>query len=135
MGLTVVDAGVVIAILDPRDAHHAAALAAVGGVRREREGVVLLPASAYAEILVHPFRSGPAAVDIVRRFCSEQLRLEPLSPEIAERAALLRSRHTTLRLPDALVIATADALRADRLLTTDGRWSRFSELAVIVNPP
>jgi predicted nucleic acid-binding protein len=38
-------------------------------------------------------------------------------------AAQLRAQHgPRLRLPDALVVATALELSADRLLTTDKRW-------------
>jgi predicted nucleic acid-binding protein len=45
-----------------------------------------------------------------------------LDAEIATAAARLRARHRSLRLPDALVIATASVRRADRLVTTDRRW-------------
>ena len=44
----------------------------------------------------------------------------PIDRRIAAKAARLRARHgRALRLPDALVLATADVLRADRVLTTD----------------
>ena len=48
-------------------------------------------------------------------------RVEPVSDEIACRAAQLRARHE-LKLPDALVIATAMELGAHEILTFDHRW-------------
>jgi predicted nucleic acid-binding protein len=132
MGLTVVDASVVIAVLDSKDAHHASATEALRAARMQRESIVVLPASAYAEVLVHPARAGGQAIAIVREFCTEQLAIEPLSSEIAEAAAQLRARYEGLRLPDALVVATAETLRADRLLTADRRWSAYSRRAEIL---
>jgi predicted nucleic acid-binding protein len=49
---------------------------------------------------------------------------------IARRAATMRSRHPSLRLPDALVIATAVELDADHLLTTDQRWKALRRLGL-----
>jgi predicted nucleic acid-binding protein len=48
-----------------------------------------------------------------------------LTSSIAERAAGLRAEHDRLRLPDALVLATAEELDAD-LLTYDDRLSRIA---------
>jgi predicted nucleic acid-binding protein len=50
--------------------------------------------------------------------------------EIARRAAMLRARHPSLRLPDALVIATAVKLDADHVLTTDRRWKALRGLGL-----
>jgi predicted nucleic acid-binding protein len=41
---------------------------------------------------------------------------------MATQAAILRARHRLLRLPDALVVATAAVSGADRLITTDRKW-------------
>lgn len=123
MGLTVLDAGVVIAILDASDVHHAAAAEAVTDAR-ERGDTLLLPSSAYAECLVSPYRRGPEAVAVVDSFVDAlPAQVEPASRAIASAAAELRARHAgALRLPDALVVATALVLGADRLLTTDAGW-------------
>ena len=64
MGVTVVDAGVVIALLDGNDHHHAAARRAVDAARMRGDQLVL-PASAYSEALVNPSRAGQAAIDVV----------------------------------------------------------------------
>ncbi len=117
------DAGVVIALLDAADAHHAAAVASVR-IARDRGDLLVLPASAYAECLVSPHRRGPDAVAVVDRFLDAvPARVEPADRSIAAAAAALRATHgTALRLPDGLVIATALVLGADRILTTDAGW-------------
>ena len=123
MALTVLDAGVVIAVLDPSDAHHHAAIDAVR-VARERGDNFVLPASAYAECLVAPSRRGPEAVATVDSFVDAlPAYVEPASRAIGREAAGLRARHAgALRLPDALVVATAVVLGADRVITTDSGW-------------
>jgi len=129
VAITVLDASVVIAFLDADDAHHAAAVGVVGRLRGQE---LVLSASGYAEVLVDPWRDGPEAVAVVRQFLSELgVRVEPLTADVAERAARLRSIHRGLRLPDALVLATADALDATAL-TADRSWSRVSRRARIV---
>ena len=129
MAIVVLDASVVIALLDARDVHHAAAVTAVGQARRE---TLVLPASAHAEILVDPWRRGQAAVAVVRHFVSDLgIHVEPLTADIAERAARLRAEHGALRLRDALVLATADALDAVAL-TCDQAWPRASRRARVV---
>jgi len=129
MAIVVLDASVIIAFLDAGDTHHAAAGAAIGQIRRD---VLVLPSSAYAEVLVDPWRRGSDAVAVVRRFVGDLgIRIEPLTADIAERAARLRARHRALRLPDALVIATAEALDA-AALTCDRSWPRASRRARVV---
>jgi predicted nucleic acid-binding protein len=123
MALTILDAGVVIAILDSSDIHHVAARQAVAFAigRGDELGV---PASAYAEVLVGPFRQGTKAAATVDAFLAAlPARVEPATREIAVAAAELRARFgSRLRLPDALVVATAVVLHATRLLTTDAGW-------------
>ena len=49
---------------------------------------------------------------------------------IAVAAAALRANHAALKLPDALVVATASVLGADRLLTTDRGWPTARDLGL-----
>jgi len=123
VGLTVLDAGVVIAVLDAGDAHHAAALTALTDAR-DRGDQLVIPVSAYAECLVAPSRSGTAATATVNRFIDAlPARIEPATRAIGATAASLRALHgPSLRLPDALVVATAAVLEADRIFTTDAGW-------------
>jgi predicted nucleic acid-binding protein len=130
VGLTVLDAGVLIGVLDASDAHHGAARRALAAAR-ERGDRLVVPASAYAEILVGPAAAGPQQVQTVDEFLARlPATVEAITPDMARRAAHLRARHRRLRLPDALVIATAEALGADVLLTTDHEWPARSALGV-----
>jgi len=129
VAIVVLDASVVIALLDAGDAHHAAALAAIGQARRE---ALVLPASAYAEVLVDPWRRGPEAVSVVRQLVADLgIHVQPLTAHAAEGAARLRARNSALRLPDALVLATADALDAT-VLTSDRAWARVTRRARVI---
>ena len=122
MGLIHLDAGVVIGLLDADDAHHESANAALVRVMRTSDRVAMA-ASTFAECLVGPHRRGPRAVAIVEDLV-ERLPIEivDLDREVARTAASLRARHTRLRLPDALVLATAIEKSAAELLTTDRKW-------------
>ncbi len=135
MGLTVLDAGVVIAVLDASDVHHAAAAEAVTSAR-ERGDTLVLPSSAYVECLVSPYRRGPEAVAVVDSFVDAlPARVEPASRAIASTAAELRARHAgALRLPDALVVATALVVGADRLITTDAGWPALTVSVEVLAP-
>jgi predicted nucleic acid-binding protein len=123
VGLIVLDAGVVIAVLDARDVHHPAAVKALSDAQ-DLGNELVLPVSAYAECLVSPSRSGPAPVATVDRFLDMlPARVEPATRAIGAVAASLRATYgPALRLPDALVVATAVVLEADRVVTTDARW-------------
>ncbi len=128
MGVTVVDAGVIIGFLDANDAHHSTAHRALGDARSRNDRIVL-PASAFAEILVGPARRGVDAVAAVRGLVDRvPLAVEPLDAEIAVVAAAIRARHPSLKLPDALVIATASHIDADHLVTTDRGWPTRAKL-------
>jgi len=123
VGLIVLDAGVVIAILDARDLHHEAAREAISDALAAGDRFVL-PASAYAEVMVAPSGRGAEAVVTADAFVDAlPAAVEPATREVAVVAAGLRSRHgTRLRLPDALVVATATVKGAERIMTTDSRW-------------
>lgn len=132
MALTVLDTGVVIGFLDPTDAHHVRAVAALTALRKASDkGVV--PASAYAELLVQPYRRGASRVKVVDDALDALgFVVEPITRSTARAAAQLRAGHPGLRLPDALIVATARTLKASRLITTDAGWPRFSGLKVDV---
>lgn len=132
MGLTVLDASVIIAVLDGLDLHHAAAREALAA-RLAAGDAMVLPVSAYAETLVAPYRRGADAVAIVDGFLAAMPAvLEPVTARIATTAARLRARHgRRLPLPDAFVVATGIELSADRVLTCDRRWPEL-EIAIEV---
>jgi predicted nucleic acid-binding protein len=130
MGLTVLDAGVVIAGLDADDVHHAAAAAALGAAQ-DRGDAFALPSSAYAEIVVGPAARGSVFVAHVDAALDAMaISIADADRATARRAATLRARHSALRLPDALVIATAIEFEAGHLLTTDRRWKSLRRLGL-----
>lgn len=122
MALIVIDASVVIALLDPADTLHAAA-------RREFDQAagdeLALPASALAETLVAPARAGKLE-QARRRIQALELRIADIDEDVALEAARWRGLHDRLRIPDALVLATAEVLDAKVLLTGDAKWKALS---------
>jgi predicted nucleic acid-binding protein len=131
VALIVVDASVMIALLDPADALHQAAARAL----TSRAGDDLkLPASAYSESLVAPARSDALSA-AKAAIASLLIDVVPITEGIAEDAAELGGRHPKLRLPDALVIATGNALNADTVLTGDAAWRRLSNMVTVLQRP
>ena len=135
MGLTHLDAGVIIAFLDADDSDHDAATSILASALDQADRLSIA-ASALAECLVGPARRSTKSVQLVRTAIGRlPATVVPLDDEIATRAAVLRARHRTLKLPDALVIATADTAGADRLVTTDRRWptAKAMKLAIAID--
>jgi len=125
----VLDSSVLLALFDGQDALHQRAATALA--RRRRAGAVpILPAVVLAEVLVGAARLG--ALEARR----EQVRatgapLVPVDEPVAVGAARLRAEHPGLRLPDALVLATAQLRDAD-VLTGDQRWERYYDRVEVV---
>jgi predicted nucleic acid-binding protein len=131
MGLIHLDAGVVIGLLDASDARHESATHALGESMRSADRIAMA-ASAFAECLVGPSLRGPRAIEIVNDlFGRVPIEIIPLDATIARMAAGIRAKHTSIRLPDALVIATAANATADRLVTTDRRWPTARKLGLV----
>jgi predicted nucleic acid-binding protein len=116
------DADVLIAFLDPADAQHERAIAEL----RPRLAVgdqLLTSASVYAEVMVRPLQQGTdARVD--EFLDATATHVVAVDRSLARRAAQLRGRHRSLRLGDALSLATALAHDAT-LITLDRRLQRI----------
>lgn len=124
MALIHLDAGVVIGFLDGNDAHHRSAHQVFTELHREADGIEMA-ASALAECLVGPARhDSEAIVTVLHSLDRLGVRIVNLDSAIAAEAARLRAAHRQIRLPDALVIATARLRNADRLVTTDRGWPK-----------
>jgi len=119
----ILDASVVIGLLDTADPHHGRAVDDVEAADLEGQQLVL-PASAYSETLV-AFARVRRLDEARRAIIAMGITVVPLTDTIAERAAQLRARHARLRLPDAIVLATAQELDG-RLLSYDRRLSRLA---------
>ena len=128
MALIHLDAGVLIGFLDGDDAHHQTSRAVIAEALDQGDRLAMA-ASALAECLVGPARRGDEAINLVHDL-RRRLPIEvvDLDVDIATEAARLRAGHRSLRLPDALVIATAFEREADELITTDRRWPDAKEL-------
>lgn len=122
MGLIHLDAGVIIGFLDGNDTHHHAARGVLAHALRTGDRLAMA-SSALAECLVGPARRGETEVRTVRNMIERlPITIVALDTEIATTAARLRAAHRSLRLPDALVIATAIEDASDQLITTDRKW-------------
>ena len=128
MALIIIDASVVIALLDPADALHAAARQEFDQVAGEE---LALPASALAETLVAPARAGKLE-EARQRIQALELLIADVDEDVALEAARWRGRHSRLRLPDALVLATAEVLNASVLLTGDANWKAISSRVRVI---
>lgn len=127
MALVVLDTSVLIAHFDRSDSLHSVATQALGAHELDD---LRLPASAYAETLVEAVSQGRDAT-MRTAILALSVTVEPITSISAERTAEIRSRHRSLRLPDALVLGCAEALEADVVLTGDRRWARFPRVRVL----
>jgi predicted nucleic acid-binding protein len=120
----ILDASVLIGLLDTADAHHDRSIDDVDAADRAGRQL-LLPASAYSETLVAFARTGRLH-DARKAVAAMGITVVPLTETIAERAAELRARHERLHLPDAIVLATARE-QGGELLSYDRRLSRLAD--------
>ena len=117
----ILDASVLIGLLDTEDSHHDRAVEAVDQADRA-DHQLLTPASAYSEALIAFARAGRVE-DARNAIAGMGITVVPLTAPTAEHAAELRALHDSLRLPDALVLATAHE-HGGVLLTYDERLAR-----------
>jgi predicted nucleic acid-binding protein len=117
------DADVVIAFLDAADDQHAHAVDLLGPRLPAGEEIVI-GASVYAEVMVCPLArgTGERVDEFIDAIGASVLAIDR---ELARRAADLRARHRSLRLPGALSLATALMAGAD-LVTLDQRLRRVA---------
>lgn len=123
MATVALDADVLIAFLDASDDQHQRAIDLLRP-RLAAGARIVIAASVYAEILVHPLTRGSdqAIDDFLAAIGADVVAVDR---DIARRAAQLRATHRSLRLPDALSLATAHATKAD-LLTLDQRLQKIA---------
>ena len=87
-----------------------------------RRASLLMAVSAYSEALVRPLLNGKG--DVVEDFVEIlQVEIIPADRNVGRRAAELRAQRRSLRLPDALVLATAQMHQAP-LLSFDAKVMR-----------
>jgi len=127
----VLDSGVVVGFLDRQDALHDAADAAVRELVRGQR--MLASVVTYAEVLTGARLGHHNEDDVAGFFAGLLSAVLPVDVAVAEEAADLRSRVKALRMPDALILATAEMdPEVDLIVTGDQRLSKVSGLRVDV---
>jgi predicted nucleic acid-binding protein len=115
----VVDSGVLLALWDPDDAWHQAALTALERYLASGARLVV-PVSALSEVLVGAFRATPYAVRTVESFVDDLVgEVRPTDRAVGRAAARLLAEYPTLALAEALLLATGEVVGAQDILTTN----------------
>jgi predicted nucleic acid-binding protein len=115
----VLDSDAVVGFLDRDDALHEAADAAIRDLAHEQR--LLVSVITYAEVMTGA-KLGHHDEDHVRGFFSQLISaVLPVDMDVADVAADLRSRSKSLRMPDALIVATAETDPDARLVVTGDR--------------
>jgi hypothetical protein len=124
----VLDSDAVVGFLDRNDALHAAADTAIREVARESR--LLVSVITYAELQTGA-RLGHHPQEKVQGFFTQLISaVLPVDLKVADRAAELRSSRKSLRMPDALVLATAETAEdADMIVTGDEKLSKVPGVA------
>lgn len=133
MGSVAVDSGVIIALFDSSDVHHVWSMEQIQQIVTARHAIVI-SALTVAEVLVRPAQAGVA--DAVRAdLMSLRPRVIDVDADLAASAARMRGSRTGLRLPDAIIVATALWAQCDYLVTTDQRMAVAADgIPVRVSP-
>lgn len=123
----VLDSDAVVGFLDRKDALHAAADATIRDLIRGQR--LLVSVVTYAEVLTGPLL-GHHDQTQVRGFFAELIsEVLPVDMTVADKAAELRSRFKPLRMPDALILATAGTNPdVDLLVTGDAQTPKVPGL-------
>lgn len=124
----VLDSDAVVGFLDRKDALHDAADAAIRDLVRGQR--LLVSVVTYAEVLTGA-RLGHHDEAQVRGFFSGLISgVLPVDVAVAEMAAELRSRRKSLRMPDALILATAEIHpEVDLVVTGDTQVAKVPGLS------
>jgi predicted nucleic acid-binding protein len=130
MAVTLLDTSAVIAFLYRDDQLHEAAAAAVRSAGRR--GGLAVSVITVAELLTGVERghhAGGTIEEFLQVAAPTHYRVEN---QAARAAAFLRGATPSLRMPDALILATAQVTAdVDSVITGDARWAKLSlDLAV-----
>lgn len=125
--MILLDSTVVVGFLDADDALHDVTLARLKGLASKHSftASVITYAEVMTGVLGHHEQS---AVDAF--FDAILTDLLPVDKPLAARAAMLRAQNTSLRMPDALILATADVNDdVELVLCADSAWPRVGGLS------
>jgi predicted nucleic acid-binding protein len=98
-----------------------------------RQATFVISAVSESEILVRPMRDKSAeAIERIADLLSEDgINVVEVDRAIGRRAAQLRANHKPLRLPDAMIIATALDAGCDAIIGNDHEWSRVKGIPFV----
>lgn len=121
--VTLLGGDVLLGILDPGSPRHGAARAVAEAALGDGHELVVA-ASTYAEVAIGAAQGGApqGRHDLDRALAAIPARVVALDAEIAGIAADLCGAHPDLPVRESLVVGTAHALGAERILTFDGDW-------------
>lgn len=128
MGLILLDSTVIVGFLDADDALHEVTVARF----KEIIGSGPLAASvvSYAEVMTGVSLGHDHQESVDGFFDALVKDLLPVDRLVAARAATLRGKHVSLRMPDALILATADLHEEiETVLCADGDWPKVKGLS------
>ncbi|MFI6458080.1 type II toxin-antitoxin system VapC family toxin [Streptosporangium amethystogenes] len=135
MPTVMLDTNVIAGLLDPGDALHGHARDAV---RRweDKAASFAISVITWSELRVGAVRKGAVAEKMLEAFRAAVIdRIVEVDETTAESAALLRAADLTIRVPDALIIATARVVGSDALLTADRKFPAIApELVELLRP-
>lgn len=122
------DSDAVVGFLDAGDALHRAADAAIRELL-QREALVV-SAVTFAEVLTGAHR-GHHDESVVAAFFADLISaVLPVDLAVADIAARLRAQNRTLRMPDAMIFATAEAdADVNLIVTGDTNAARITDFA------
>jgi predicted nucleic acid-binding protein len=129
--LSVLDSSVLIALLDEKDVGRPVARAAVDASKRDHD--LLIPITAVSESIVAPSRRSRRDGQRAEAALAALGNLVDVTREIGSRAAQLRATRQ-IKLPDALILATAMQVKADQILTLDRRWRGVDSRVRLLEP-
>jgi predicted nucleic acid-binding protein len=118
--VALLDSVAVAGFLDRDDAFHTAADARIRDLAGRE--TLIVSVITYAELLTGA-GLGHHEQSAVRGFFGQLIdEVYSVDRAVAERAAQLRSQTPWLKMPDALILATADIHHAEFVVTGDDRW-------------
>lgn len=130
--LVVVDTPVLLGVLDPQDALHTPAAEAVSRARDD-DAEFVIPATVLAEVLVHVAKDDPGAIEMRRtQLLAAFGPPHPVDEAVATAVAMRYADGPDMPLPYALVLAVADVVGADEVLTADSRFARLDRRVRLV---
>lgn len=123
----VVDSSVVLAYLAGTEPASKDAQQLFDGFIATGRNAASISTITVGEILVRPFRQGSGAVAVAEGFLRHfaDIAMVDVTYAVAREAARIRAL-TGLRMPDALIVASALDVDADLLVTSDHSWRRLT---------